>query len=299
MIVASNSKVGENSIIVTGASGLVGKKVVETLAERGDEAIAVVRKIPCQPVKNVDYLELNLAEPNLAESLPRQAKGVIHLAQSRRYRDFPDSVLDVFGVNTTASVELVSYANEIGAKSFVYASSGAVYGMGRGLYREDDFQRSVNPSGFYARTKLSAEILLECYRELLSVVVLRPFFVYGPGQDDGMLFPRLLKSVTEGQPVRLQGKEGLVINPIFVEDAASMVVKSLDLKSSRTINVAGSEEVSLKALVFKMGKLMGRKPKFYTVEGGSQRLIGDTRLMKQLLGVPVVGLDEGLSRIIR
>ena len=67
---------------------------------------------------------------------------------------------------------------------------------------------------------------MEAYQGEFVVVILRFFFVYGPGQSNEMLIPRLVKSVREGQPIALDGLDGLRINPVYVEDAVRAVVSA-------------------------------------------------------------------------
>ena len=61
----------------------------------------------------------------------------MHLAQSPRYRDFPEGALDVFEVNVGSTQRLLDWACRQGVKRFIYASSGGVYGHGEAPFEED------------------------------------------------------------------------------------------------------------------------------------------------------------------
>jgi nucleoside-diphosphate-sugar epimerase len=58
-----------------------------------------------------------------------------------------------------------------------------------------------------------SEIIAENYAPYMNIVILRFFFVYGPRQNTTMLIPRLIRSIKEGNPIILQGSNGIRINP--------------------------------------------------------------------------------------
>src|SRR5262249_43548975 len=161
--------------------------------------------------------------------LPRGVDAVCSLAQSSNFRNFPEKANDIFAVNVAANLGLVQWATSAGVGKFLYASSGGVYGGRRdGVLRESD-PLTVNPAlGFYLGSKLCAEILLQDYRSFFKTgAILRPFFVYGPGQKADMLVARLIESVRHSRPVQLHGSNGLRLNPVFVEDAAAAFAAAL------------------------------------------------------------------------
>ena len=62
-----------------------------------------------------------------------------------------------------------------------------------------------------------------------SVVICRPFFIYGPGQKKNMLIARLIESTRNKKPIILKGLEGMLFNPIYVKDAAHAFVQASEL----------------------------------------------------------------------
>ena len=196
------------------------------------------------------------------ELLPQRFDGVIHLAQSEYFRDFPEHSLDVFEVNTISTLRLLDYALKAGAKTFIYASSGGVYGYSDDGFTEDAEIMQRGDLGFYLGTKLCSEILSDCYTSLMNVLVLRFFFVYGPGQSKGMLIPRLVDRVKEGKLIVLQGSDGIRLNPTYVADAVSAICRSLVVEGSHKINVAGPEVLSMRAIGETIGQVLSKRPKF-------------------------------------
>src|SRR5690606_28137079 len=110
-----------------------------------------------------------------------------------------------------STLKLLDYARHQGARTFIYASSGGIYNAGSHLCSEDANIYIGRDLGFYINSKLCSEILIESYAEHMTVIILRFFFVYGPGQRTSMLIPRLVQSVYEGKIITLDGENGLHI----------------------------------------------------------------------------------------
>ena len=165
-----------------------GSHLVDTLAPDHDVS-AIVRSPTGRDVDGVNWLVRNLAVPGFTGGLPGDVGTVVHLAQSDRFRDFPPGADDVFRVNVASTAELLHWAQATGARRVIIASSGGIYGHGtKGFPEEDQFIGS-RQLGFYLASKHAAEVLAEAYGSLLTVIVLRFFFVYGPGQNPSMSFP--------------------------------------------------------------------------------------------------------------
>jgi len=176
------------------------------------------------------------------------------------------------------------------------ASSGGIYGPNaRPHVSEDQLLAVDSPLGFYLGTKLSAEFLFQSYCKLfVTGAILRPFFIYGPGQGTDMLIPRLIASVRDGRPIQLQGTDGLKMNPVFVEDAAAAFEAALDLQGFYVLNIAGPEVVSLRGLCECIGHHLGIAPCFEQVKGGASDYLASTTAADQMLGPALVGVDEGM-----
>lgn len=248
---------------------------------------------------NVHWVQADLAQPWMQNELPSQIDAVIHLAQSEHFRQFPDKAVDIFHVNAMSTLQLLEYARQAGAKSFVLASSGGVYGYHEQGFSEDEAVTARADLGFYLSTKLCAEIIAENYAPFMNIIILRFFFVYGPGQRKSMLVPRLIQSVREGRTITLQGEDGIRINPTCVADAARAIAKALTLEQSHKINVGGPDVLSLRQIGEMIGQAVGRPP-IFQIEPESQprHLVGDIRKMTELLGAPQMHFTEGLHSLL-
>lgn len=94
--------------------------------------------------------------------------------------------------------------------------------------------------------------------------------MFGPEQKNNMLIPRLINCIKNGEPIKLNGKNGIRINPLFVNDAANILNLVIREQKTGVYNMAGKEIISLKELCILIGKRLDKKPIFeYTDESKS------------------------------
>jgi nucleoside-diphosphate-sugar epimerase len=284
-------------ILVTGAAGFIGGHLIGRL-RRGHEVFALGKRVP--PVGGhggVSWVEQDLTESLDYARLPRGVDVVVHLAQSRFYKDFPEQAGDIFAVNVDGTFKLLEYARRAGAGRFILASTGGVYGYSYEKFVETD---PVSPLNFYLSSKYISELLVGNYQQYFDTTVLRLFFVYGAGQKPTMLIPRLVRSVLAGEPVTLRGREGIHINPVHVGDVVSALEGALGLRGHHLINVAGPQVLSLREICRVIGQHVGREPVFTALDDQkSGYLIGDITKMEELLGGSGVPFREGVLELCR
>jgi UDP-glucose 4-epimerase len=285
------------SVLVTGANGLLGNAVCRLLIADGVKVYGIVHSDPDHKIPGVDYIMIDLESDWEFNQLPKKLDSIVHLAQSAHFREFPDKAMSVFQVNIASTAKLLDFGRSIGIKSFVFASSGGVYGYGNQAFHENSAISTPGMLGYYLGSKLAGEVLAQSYSNVFSVNVLRYFFIYGPNQKKGMLIPRLMESILHHRPITLQGKEGIRINPIHVEDAALATIQAINRDDSAVYNISGPETLTLKALAEQMGKFLGKAPDFVFQEGEVKDLIGDNSSMKKYLHVPTRLLAYNLEEV--
>lgn len=294
------------AILVTGAGGFVGKRLVASLAKTGHDVVALVHSLPTEQDRHyflsgrVSVIEADLSTLD-PTALPGDIDAIIALAQSAYFREFPERAKEVFNVNVLANLRLLDWAVRSGVKKFVLASSGGIYGGKRGAQFLETDEFPVNsPLGFYLGSKLCSEIVFQNYRHLFdSAVIIRPFFIYGPEQRADMFIARIICSVRDGRPVTLQGPDGLKVNPIYVDDAVDAFARALQIGESRTINIAGPDILSLRAVAEMAGRHLGKVPIFEAVRGEPVDYVADIGTARQALMLEprsfAVGLAETVS----
>jgi UDP-glucose 4-epimerase len=283
-------------VLATGATGLIGRHLVARMAPRC-ELICISRSEPDAGLAAAaDWLRLDLAEPIDHKRLPGSIDGIVHLAQSDRYRDLPDGIEDLFAVNVRSTLDLLEYGRRAGARAFVLASTGGCYEPGPDAIGEE---APLRPPGPYFRSKRMAELLAENYADLLGGAILRLFFVYGPGTGE-RLVNRLAQRILDGEQIVIEGDPGMRLNPIFADDAAAAIEAALGLERQEVVNIAGSEVVTVTELVNRLSRALGLPVDVRHTDERPADLIADTARMGDRLGVaPQTSLDEGLAAVAR
>jgi nucleoside-diphosphate-sugar epimerase len=172
-----------NRVLVTGAGGFVGSRLVARLVARGTQVTAVSRSTGASSRKGpARWVHGDVTEPDTYRSALRGVDGVVHLAArltARRVADYEHT--NVFGTRC-----LLETCAEEGRdlQRVVVVSTVAAMGPGRNgrLLTESDPCRPVTA---YGASKLAAEEVALALASRLPITILRPVFVYGPGDPRG------------------------------------------------------------------------------------------------------------------
>ena len=291
-------------VLITGATGFLGSHLVDWLLNRGHTVYAIIHPNSdyhfSRNTKNLYPIRMNLRELDEAK-LPSDIDALYTLPQSRKFRQFPETAQDIFEVNVVSHFALWEWARKSNVPSVIHASSGGIYGMSdnQNALKEDHLV-TVNPDlGFYLSTKLCSETILQNYKPYFkSLILLRPFFLFGPGQQNDMLVARLIHSIKNSLPISLQGTEGMTFNPVAINDATEAFGCALEISGHHVINVAGAEIFSLKSFCTKISSIVGKQALFIQTPGTPANYLACTDKMKTLLGVSPTSIQRVLENMI-
>jgi len=281
-------------VLVTGATGFIGRHLIKSLI--GEHQLFCLARKKGRSEHHIQWIRQDFSSPLDTSVLPTEIDVIIHLAQSEHYREFPERSREIFKVNIESTLSLLEYGRTIGIKKFVYASSGGIYGYSYEKFIETDM---INPVNFYLTSKYCSELIIANYNKFFQTVILRFFFVYGKGQKR-MLVPRMISQINQGLPTVIYGRDGIKINPIYVDDTIKVFDPILREPITGVFNIAGHEIISIRELAVLIGALVGREPNFvYEKDTHLGDIIGDNSRMKSVLGVmPRISLKEGIQFMI-
>ena len=165
-------------VLITGATGFVGQRLINFLKLEGFSIRAIGRK----PMFNVETIICDFLNDNIPENAFKDIDIVFHLAGYTHDLKSKSEVADIYQkMNVDITVKLLSLSVKNNVKKFIFVSSVKAGGLPtKGECASEEDQR--NPDGVYGETKREAELkVLEAGRELgIHVSILRPALIYGP-----------------------------------------------------------------------------------------------------------------------
>jgi len=211
------------TILVTGATGLIGSYVTERLLQEGGAVRAYVRNAAkAQPLESLGA-EIIVGDITDGSTLSRAVKGcqlVFHFAGVIGTVFKPRSYFDAVNVEGTRIV--AEAALEENVERFIHTSTVGVYGLDAQADTSESspHRPSRDP---YCDTKLQAErIVRDLFHERqLPCVIIQPSPVYGPRDETWTLYP--IELIRTGRMVLVNRGKGL-IQPIYVTDLANGII---------------------------------------------------------------------------
>ena len=307
-------------ILITGATGFIGKALITDLMLRDYHVVATVRNenssVPeCRQI----FVTGDINEKTDWKETLDGIDVVIHLAA--RVHVMNDSATDPLSefrkVNVAGTLNLAEQAANAGVKRFIFLSTIKVNGertQKGSKFRETDPPAPKEP---YAISKWEAEqgLLAVAEKTGMEVVIIRPPLVYGPGVKAN--FRSLVKWVKIGVPLPL----GAVHNKrsfVALDNLVNFII--LCIEHPRAANevflISDGEDVSTTELLQKIARALGKRSFLLPVPVGlmtfiaglmgkndvANRLFGslqvDCSKARELLGwKPVVSMDDGLKGI--
>ena len=299
-------------ILVTGATGFIGSRLLERLAEiGGHDLYSMQRYVTGRYVLSADQgvkvMFCDLRDQFAVKCAIRevQPEVVFHLASispvSYSY-DHPNEVLDA---NLTGTVNLAEAClREVPHfKHFLFASTSETFGNGPLPKREDTPQAPNSP---YSVSKHAAEkyvlYMWDAYK--FPMTVLRPFNTYGRRDNTHFLVERMLVQMLRGDTVKL-GDPTPERDLLYIDDHIEAYVNCFTKPQAsigQTFNFCTGEGFTVRAVAEKMRAITGFKGQILwdTIPRRPldiQVLYGDAAKAKSVLGWEAkVSLDEGLRR---
>jgi Nucleoside-diphosphate-sugar epimerases len=319
-------------ILISGASGMLGSYVTkvlllynDTLQNHQDRIHVYALARSPQKMRNHfgrygkrSDLEFVICDICEGTSYPK-ADYVIHAASLASPKYYKAQPVETLLANTTGTINLLQYSRKAKVKSFLFFSSGEVYGTPlreRQMLQEDDYGAvdPLDPRSCYAEGKRAGEALCVAWWNQygIPVKIVRPFHVYGPGMalDDGRVFADFIDDVLHGRDIVIRG-DGKAERPFcYLSDAALAFFKVLLLGENGSAYNVGNPEANisisaLAELLVEMNKELGIRIKFDNVRNGYlkskviKQIPPSVERLKTLGWEATISIEEGFMNTIR
>jgi uncharacterized protein YbjT (DUF2867 family) len=269
-------------ILVTGANGFIGPKVVHALRAQGREVRALVRR-PDRATYlgglGAEVVAGDVTDPASLRAAIKDVTHVIHLVAIIQGR--PAQFHEVMTVGTQ---NLIAAAKAEGVQRFVLMSALGV-------------SETAAQTVPYFEAKWSEE--RDVAASGLEYTTFRPSFVFG---RDGGALPTFIRQVKLSPVVTVIGEGLQRSQPIWVEDVAAIFAKSVDLPAAanRVFELGGPDTVDWNGLYGRIAKVLGKRRKLVHVPIGLART--GARLTERLPGAPLsvdqVSMIQGADNVV-
>lgn len=275
-------------VLLTGASGFVGRHVLAALASEGIEVHAISTRAVGSAdhgLQNVTWHRTNLLDPRQSKRVMRavEPEVLIHLAwftSPPAYWRSPENLKWV-----GASLELVSAFAKYGGRRVVAAGSCAEYDC-RFRYCVER-KTPLVPGTLYGTAKAAVGSILESFGNEagISISWARLFFLLGPHEHPSRLVPSLVRDLAAGKTARcLSGR--LIRDFLHVADAASAIVALCKSPVSGPVNIASGQPTSIGDMAEAVANRIGRRELLKIEPGDSpcDYLVGSTKRLREEVG---------------
>lgn len=295
-------------VLVTGATGFVGRRLLSKLLERGWRPLLLIRcaeavqALEQQYGNAISIVEGDLCDFSAHAQLAARIEApvpLVHLA----------SAIDKGRKAARAHASLLEKTNVVGTRDLLEAVGGGlsrvvnvgtadVYGYPETLPIAETHPE--DPRTRYAMTKLEGEreALRRCSQLGLPLIRLRLAQVYGVGDRHQKAIPSFIRRILAAEPLRVTGTGCAKRNYVHVDDVVNAILRSLEHPRDDVFNIAGKETITIRQLAELLIELSGADLVLELDASASDApdLIFDTRHAAEMLGfVPAEELRAGLA----
>jgi len=284
-------------ILVTGASGFLGRYCIEKLQSLDFEIVGLYkhRKGPAE----IRWVQADLLAPGVIKGIVEENRPthLLHLAWCTKYPEYWTS--DENFLWQTATVELLEAFGACGGQYAMSIGTCAEYGsIGDVPFAES---ASPNPQMPYSKAKQKTCKIACTLADRLGFALCWPriFYLYGPGEDRNRFIPQLINSLLKGEFVC--NSPDKIIDLLYVEDVATRLVALIDFAALGVINIGSGVGISLGEICLTAKALIGPKAHLELMKPSisSSKMVADIRLLEACLGKRLpINLCDGLSQTI-
>lgn len=287
-------------VLVTGASGFIGRYVVKSLLSKGYKVSSISHTSTPSNFKELKQYELNLMNHEAVDSFlsAHNFENLIHLA----WYVGPKCHTDNCNIDwVMASINLLKCFHKHGGQVFVGAGTISEYEYRYGYFLEDT--TPTNPKTLYGECKNAFYKISETYCKQNNMAFKWPriFNLYGPHEKPRRLMPSVICSCLKGEDVKVSDCSKFQ-DYLYVEDTANGIVSTFESEIQGAVNICSGQPVQLRTIVNKIAELTGFKGNILwgaiPAAFDDDVVVGNNEKLKSIGWKQKYSLEEGLKSTI-
>ena len=253
----------KKKILVTGATGFIGKNLVESLKEKFEIYALILDEKEKNVIPQIDYIlwKTFFDRENEIKTLDGKKLGkidtVIHLA-SYGVNPKDNDIDKMIESNINLTKDLISNLERVSCKNIIFTGSGFEYGDKGKIKLKEDME--LNPFSLYGATKVSAFLIGKKLCESLGInyINLRLFNIFGEYEGSNRLIPQIINNYLEGKELNFTAGNQ-VRDYLYIKDIIEIyeMILEKNIYNNETYNVCSSEEVTIKEFITKVANTIG------------------------------------------
>jgi nucleoside-diphosphate-sugar epimerase len=290
-------------VLLTGASGFIGKSVAAALRGHADEIHCVFHS--ARQMTDSRHHTVDLLDPAQVDRLIErlQPTHLMHFAWYAEHGKYWTSPLNLDWV--AASLKLFQSFASNGGRRAVFAGTCAEYdwSIQTPLFNEET--TPSNPATLYGTCKNSLRMIVEKFAAQANIPTAwgRIFFLYGPGENPNRLVPSIVNPLLKDQPAIVRSGAH-VRNLMHADDVAAAFVHVMDSPATGIVNIAHPQSSSLGDVARTIGELTGKSHLVQVEEAPGTianplNLVADVTKLTSLGFTPRYSLREGLATLLK
>jgi nucleoside-diphosphate-sugar epimerase len=289
-------------LLLTGATGFLGRHILERAKDCGAEVFATCRNPPAKS-GGVRWIAADLLHPEACHGLIAEARPthLIHSAWIATPGVFWASPANADWL--TAGIALLKAFGDYGGQRFVGVGTCAEYDWSGEVFAED--RTPALPTTPYGKAKAAMASATDAFaaRYGFSFAWGRVFLPYGPGDAPERLVPTLLRGLLKGEDIKLS--EGTQVRDfLYAPDGADLIVRLAASAELGVFNVGTGVGSSVRAVAERLAQAVGRSDllRFGALParaGEPDTLVADMEKVARLVRwKPLHSLDQGLEATV-
>lgn len=226
-------------ILVTGANGMLGQRVVEFYSPLNDIELHATSVEDKFVFENLDYIQSDISDRTQIKKVVKDfCPDFIINAAAFTNVDLSETERELAWKINVKGVEYLAESARVLDSHLIHISTDYIFDGKNGPYSENDIP---NPLGYYARTKLASENALKLSG--IKYTILRTNVLYGTAKFSRPDFVKwVVDSLRANKPIRIVDDQ--INNPTFIDDLVQGINKSVELRKEGIYNIGGNEFLS-------------------------------------------------------
>ena len=286
-------------ILITGASGFIGKHLVRELSNRGARLICLSR-LDCPPEDIAtlvqDWVTVDLSIPGCLENIKKRVFGckyLFHLSGTVKDTQDISELYNTYFSDIINPIELVS-ALKSSLRHICLYSTTAVYSH---IQKPVDEDSPIEPSGLYGANKYALELLFQLLSKQANIplCIMRISSVYGFGMPESRAIIRFIRNMLNDCQPCVNGSPYALRDYLYVDDLIEISIQAADCRVGGIFNVASGDPHGLQGVLKIIADILDKPlDTTYIGERKSDDFIINISKAVSVLGFRPRPLSEGL-----